>query len=131
MFTCHQRDAAEINGQTPTAECACLVGGQPLQECAACHGLGIVDMADPRELPERWAERPDETPEWARDCGGAIRAWSLVQRYGVEGWLALDGAREADPLFVQALAVLSEEYARLEHLERVEEGKAARRKQKG
>lgn len=52
-------------------------------------------------------------PAWLAALSEFLRAWSMVERYGVEGWLRLVGSREPDPGFADALEVFTSELERL------------------
>lgn len=68
----------------------------------------------------------DEAPAWLGSVGGFLRAWSLVERFGVDGWLRLEGGREADPLMGDWLLLFNGELERLRSEADAQEAKRRR-----
>jgi hypothetical protein len=89
--------------------------GEHGRECVECKGMGW------REL--EGAALEEDTPQWWPEVGQFLRAWSLVERYGVPGWLALEAEADgtpavADECFTDALLVFTAELESLEHEQR-------------
>jgi hypothetical protein len=125
VFACHQRNAAEVNGTLGAADtmvvCPVCSGLQPARdECTRCEGIGAIDKPPPHDSP----------PPAAIECAPVLRAWALIRRYGIQGWMVLEGIEAGDVAadFTEHLAIVEVEYARLEHQARVEEAAKQRRK---
>lgn len=67
-------------------------------------------------------------PEWLAATAEVLAARNGIERYGLDGWLKLEGLRHGDlhPHFVPALQFLDGELARLEQEDRVREAADAR-----
>lgn len=67
-----------------------------------------------------------EAPGWFGAVGDFLRAWSMVERFGVDGWLRLEGSREADPLLGDWLLLFNGELERLRSEADAEDAKRRR-----
>lgn len=112
-----QRTAERLDGRSPAAadlieRCPDCAG----PACERCGGLGVIDRERPGD---------DLDVEGIEDF---LRAWSLVERYGVSGWLQLEHPDGAEPseAFVDALLVFSGELDRLEIETRAREAEQRR-----
>lgn len=87
------------------------------KSCKVCGGAGIVEIqipADEQGLPQELAH-----------LGELIEHWSMIDRYGVEGWRSLtqdihERALPVDELFLQSLNTLGGEIDKLEAAEQIE-----------
>jgi hypothetical protein len=93
-------------------QCPACAGRIGIAACGQCAGAGWIEAASRQSAEEDSFEMPEALHPWAE----FVRAWSMVERFGVQGWLMLTGrrARELDPDFGQTLAALGSELERLE-----------------
>jgi hypothetical protein len=77
----------------------------------------------------------EQSPEWWPEVGPFLRAWALVERYGVQGWLALEAEASGEPAvaddgFTEALLLYTAELEGLEHEERKAQASKQRQEQR-
>lgn len=131
MHARRQRLAAEAEAESEPAterftKCTTCQGRHG-QDCVACKGMGWVELqGQPLE---------EQNPEWWPEVGPFLRAWALVERYGVPGWLALEaeaGGEQAvaDDGFTEALLLFTAELEGLEQEERKAQASKQRQEQR-
>lgn len=89
------------------------------EDCPICGGMGWVALAE------------EEPPEDFDDLAEFLRAWAMIERYGLGDWMLAAGVGELPDQFMDALAILNGELDRLEHEERKARAVDQRRKNKG
>lgn len=107
---------------SPCPTCTGLHG----RACELCGGLGHVLGRT------ALAEVEEDAPAWFDAVAEFLRAWQLVERYGLDGAfrvLALgDDTAEFDPAFVEALELFAAEIERLDLAERREQAEQDRKR---
>lgn len=97
---------------------ACDATTRPM--CDECNGLGSVEAMPP--------EPPDDG--WPQRVGEVVNVWSLVQQHGFgDALLVLGQGRRVrlEPVCIEAMSIIDQELARLEHEHDVDRLVQARR----
>lgn len=110
------------------APCPSCQGGDAKADCAACEGVGAVYVGG---APSTYQDG-EPAPEWLAATADLLSARAAIERFGLAGWLALEGLEvgELHPLFPEALSFLDAELERHEQADRVADAEAARRRRR-
>jgi len=76
--------------------------------CDACGGFGHAPVDD----------QSDQDAELLVEHAEFLRAYGMIRRHGVDGWMRLDGIASSDEIdesFIDAMEIFDHEISELEH----------------